>query len=139
MGTMKKKKKKRTAPKTALKRIQRLPKAKIWLETCSYNGKQLVHAYAKKFHTGLKVSITELRLLGMSISDEYEQAVKRSLAEQAEQKRIKKENKLHAHPDFIEQNDHFAYIVGYTAGGAPYGLTWDELDDEERQLYQKLN
>ena len=24
----------------------------------------------------------------------------------------------------------FAFIAGYTSGGAPYGITWDELDPE---------
>ncbi|MBR1710045.1 MAG: hypothetical protein IJ719_14660 [Clostridia bacterium] len=26
----------------------------------------------------------------------------------------------------IESDEYFAYIVGYTAGGAPYGITWEE-------------
>jgi len=26
----------------------------------------------------------------------------------------------------IESDDTFAYIAGYTSGGAPYGITWEE-------------
>ena len=26
-----------------------------------------------------------------------------------------------------EYDEYFAYIAGYTSGGAPYGLTWEEL------------
>ncbi|MFB6367217.1 hypothetical protein ACFCP7_24845 [Paenibacillus elgii] len=26
----------------------------------------------------------------------------------------------------IEQDDHFYFIAGYTEGGAPYGVTWEE-------------
>lgn len=31
-----------------------------------------------------------------------------------------------------ESDEHFAYIAGYTAGGAPYGVTWEEMDALER-------
>ena len=38
----------------------------------------------------------------------------------------------------------FAYIAGYTPGGAPYGVTWEEVGidsdlpfDEKVQLYMK--
>ncbi len=27
----------------------------------------------------------------------------------------------------LEQDDRFFYIVGYTSGGAPYGVTWEEM------------
>jgi hypothetical protein len=26
-------------------------------------------------------------------------------------------------------DDHFAYIAGHTSGGAPFGTSWEELDD----------
>ena len=28
-------------------------------------------------------------------------------------------------------DDDFAYIAGWTSGGAPYGVTWDEMPDAE--------
>lgn len=31
-----------------------------------------------------------------------------------------------------ESDDHFAYIAGYTSGGAPYGITWEEHEDIDR-------
>ena len=33
----------------------------------------------------------------------------------------------------ICQNDTFFYIAGYTSGGAPYGVTWQEMGLEPRQ------
>ena len=34
----------------------------------------------------------------------------------------------------MEQDDRFFFITGYTSGGAPYGITWEEMaeriDDE---------
>ena len=40
-----------------------------------------------------------------------------------------------------DQNDEFFFIAGYTSGGAPYGVTWEEmglnpwesLDDEQEE------
>lgn len=31
-----------------------------------------------------------------------------------------------------DSDEHFAYIAGYTAGGAPYGVTWEEMEAVER-------
>mgnify|MGYP007086047993 FL=1 len=28
----------------------------------------------------------------------------------------------------IEQDDTFFFIAGYTSGGAPYGITWEEME-----------
>jgi hypothetical protein len=30
-----------------------------------------------------------------------------------------------------ESDEHFAYIVGYTEGGFPYGITWEEMREME--------
>lgn len=29
--------------------------------------------------------------------------------------------------DCAEQDSSFYYIAGYTSGGAPYGITWEEM------------
>jgi hypothetical protein len=31
---------------------------------------------------------------------------------------------------YPDSDDTFAYIAGYTAGGFPYGTTWEELGEE---------
>ncbi|MDQ2086148.1 hypothetical protein RBH29_06850 [Herbivorax sp. ANBcel31] len=28
----------------------------------------------------------------------------------------------------MNSDDRFYYIAGYTSGGAPYGITWEEMD-----------
>ncbi|MEO6520975.1 MAG: hypothetical protein ABIN91_04810, partial [Mucilaginibacter sp.] len=121
--------------KATLKRGNRLLKAKHWLTLTDLEGKALVHSYAKKFRTGLTDSIIDLRLLGVTITAEYEECVKRSVMELTKQKHKKREEKLNAHLDDSEQGHHFAYIAGYTGGGAPYGLAWDQPDEEERSMY----
>lgn len=32
-----------------------------------------------------------------------------------------------------DSDEHFAHIAGYTAGGAPYGVTWEEMEALERR------
>jgi len=131
MGTMKKKKKKGRPQKTTLKRVARLQRAKVWLGT--YTGKHLVKGYRKKYRTDLLTTITELRMLGVEINVAYEEAVKRSVADLAEQRRKLKEAKANELLPAVDQDDTFAYIVGYTSGGAPYGLTWAEMEDLEKE------
>jgi len=43
----------------------------------------------------------------------------------AEKKREREEQeRISKHAD---QSDQFFYIAGYTSGGAPYGVTWEEM------------
>ena len=62
----------------------------------------------------------------------------RSHAEIKELQRIRAERKVRTkrrrkrpckEPDspLIEQNDTFFFIAGYTSGGAPYGVTWEQM------------
>ena len=43
------------------------------------------------------------------------------------QKKVEREAKIREELGF-DQDEHFAFIVGYTSGGVPYGLTWEEWD-----------
>ena len=38
----------------------------------------------------------------------------------------------------IDQNDQFYFIAGYTSGGAPYGVTWEEMGLEPWQSLEDL-
>lgn len=43
----------------------------------------------------------------------------------------KKPNKLVIEQSATDNDEHFAYIAGYTEGGAPYGVTWEEMEAVE--------
>jgi hypothetical protein len=43
-------------------------------------------------------------------------------------KKPKKQAPDHLTPD---SDEHFAYIAGYTEGGVPYGVTWEEMEAAE--------
>ena len=44
----------------------------------------------------------------------------------------KRASRKHLEEVFPEQDDNFYFIAGYTSGGTPYGLTWDEARERER-------
>jgi len=105
---------------------QRLASARGWLH--DQKGKNVARAYRKHFGVDWATAFRELELLGIQIPSDYRENILKSVAASAEAKKRKKAEKLAALSD-IEQDEIFAYIAGYTDGGAPYGITWDECDD----------
>lgn len=104
----------------------RLKLAPKWLS--GYTGKNPVRGYARHFSVDLICAITEMRMSGYPVPFKYEVAVKRSIADRSLQKKMKREVKAaKANPqnDFIAGE--FAFIAGYTNGGAPFGISWEEM------------
>ena len=52
-------------------------------------------------------------------------AIKRARRRAKKKKLKKQQERLSALPDW--QDDRFFFIAGYTSGGAPYGVTWEEM------------
>jgi hypothetical protein len=106
-----------------LSRARRLQRAKRWLPT--YRGGNLVRGYRKWFGVSEVCAVVELRMLGVDIPDaRLEQAQRDEQARAAHRARRKAK---HAFVQSAgEWDDEFAFIAGYTEGGAPYGITWDE-------------
>ena len=108
-------------------RIQRLLHAKTWMK--KYTGKRIHHGYAKHFGVSKLCAVIELEMLGILFPPELKENVKRAEKDkkiQSEKWKLKKEENI------IESDYYFAYIAGYTSGGAPYGLSWEEIDDIEK-------
>jgi len=111
-------------------RKRRLDSAKHWLPT--YKGKNIIKGY--KNHYGLIwiCAIKELELLGVDLDPEYVQRFKitaknRLIARQ----RLKEGRKLgQEFEEFPDSDETFAFIAGYTPGGMPYGITWEEWEDQ---------
>ena len=135
--TMKKGKGK--AAKKKMKFADRKIKAEKWVaeyDDTPYGG-DIIKAYRKKFAVDRMKAVAELQMLGVSLTKEQierekaavrayqniQRAKKAKRKKSREQKRIQKDN-----PVFHEdQDDTFYYIAGYTSGGAPYGITWEEI------------
>ena len=61
--------------------------------------------------------------------------------ERLKQKRLQKEKKKREKYETIYEDcdDWFAFIAGYTSGGAPYGTTWEEMGiDPELPFEEKV-
>ena len=41
--------------------------------------------------------------------------------------RVKRKNRNPEEDPYEFMDDRFAFIAGYTSGGAPYGMTWEEM------------
>lgn len=133
------KKGKGKAAKKAMKFAERRPKAEKWV--AAYDGMlyggDIVKAYRKKFAVDRMKAVEELQLLGVSLTKEQIDREKAAVkayqeiqrAKKAKRKRIRQQKKMEKDtPLFFEdQDDTFYYIAGYTSGGAPYGVTWEEM------------
>jgi hypothetical protein len=123
-------KNKRQPAKRTQPRSRRLLKGEKWIG--SYNGKNIVRGYAKHFRVDLLCAIKELRLLGIMITEQHEQAVEQTLAGQASQKKLREEQKASLAAGALgDSNDDFAFIVSYTSGGAPYGVRWEDMPPDQ--------
>lgn len=126
----KKKRKPNPGPhRKRMKRAQRLQSAQSWLPT--YEGKDIVKGYRKRYGVDWQCAFAELEMLGVEIDPERKASTLQTVERQAEIQRQKKlERAAEQASEFGWPQDHnFAMIMGYTSGGAPYGITWDEWED----------
>lgn len=110
-------------------RKHRLRSAKDWIKT--YSGNSIVKGYSKKYSVNKLCAIKELRMIGVEISEEYENQLKQSieaLKNQRQQRKDKKEQELKL-LSAVDCDENFAFIAGYTSGGCAYGITHEEMDE----------
>ncbi|MFD1675376.1 hypothetical protein [Alicyclobacillus fodiniaquatilis] len=112
-----------------MNRAARLQFAKSWLPI--YTRNHLIRSYRKRFGVDLTCAITELGILGVQLDDTHVKQLYQS--EQArlnvrQRTKLKRQCALETNlwPD---SDDHHSVIIGYTSGGMPYGLAWDEVND----------
>ncbi len=110
----------------AARRAARIRMARKWLP--SYTGTDLVRDYRKVFKIDVLTALNDLVKIGALTPEQAE--VKRQ-AEQKRQEQLRREREaktqLSIYDRFPDSDDHFYFIVGYTSGGAPYGVTWEEM------------
>lgn len=111
-----------------MSRPARLASARAWLE--HYEGKHILRSYRKRYGTCQVTTAIELRMLGYPIAAERIAEIKRRVAIQAENKRRSREAKVDRMEG--ERDAVFAFIAGHTSGGAPYGVTWEELKEARK-------
>jgi len=110
-----------------LSRDGRLNAAKQWLS--EYEGKNIVKGYSRHFAVNSLCAVAELEMLGLTFDAAYIEQLKKAEEQRAIQnqrrRELKKEKELETL--YPESDENFYYIAGYTSGGAPYGITWEEM------------
>lgn len=121
----------KNSTKQTLKKNQRLSKARKWYKIHK-EDKHLLRNYRKAFHVDVFSAISDLKAIGVHFDDSYVESVKKSEQGRIESRRLKKLQK-EEEESLFESDETFAYIVGYTSGGAPYGITWEEWEEIEKR------
>lgn len=113
-------------------RQQRLKEARVWYPEQHFDeDSHIVKAYRKRFQVNRVCAMRELCMLGMLPAGK-QKAYKEQLAARARKMEEKKKARMAAKKfkaisleDY--QDGNFYFIAGYTSGGAPYGITWEEM------------
>ena len=149
-------------PNKKYKDLKQKQKAKIadwmFLETNRFfkeNGKLPVEGeiealaksiYEKICSLAIQVPYEELLKEYIKKLPRYAERVKeKGAAETVEEKKEKpvvktakkRRKKIETLTEEIEQDETFYYIAGYTSGGAPYGVTWEEMEEVETVMEQR--
>jgi hypothetical protein len=110
-----------------LNRAQRLRAAPKFF--AGYTGKDLVRGYRQWFRIDRLCAMLELNALGVAIPESDIERQKVAIAAKA-RARVRQDADTEA--DYLmasSPHSLFAVIAGYTSGGAPYGITWEEMEN----------
>ena len=102
----------------------RLKCGRDWIK--SYRGKNIISGYARWFGVDKICAINELKKMNVIIPQDIETQIRKSIEARV---KLKYNRKKQIELKSIGENDadeNFAFIVGYTSGGMPYGLKHSE-------------
>ena len=131
-------KRKRPLPPRTLRmdRHGRLLSARPWLATQRGRpAERIARSYRKRFGVDWACAIAELSALGISFDPKWREQLARTLegARQAKARRKAARTETLSRTKFPESDETFAFIAGYTEGGAAFGVTWEEWEGIERR------
>ncbi|WP_045516688.1 hypothetical protein [Neobacillus niacini] len=114
-------------------RNARLQNAQKWAE--QYKGKNIAKGYSNWFGVDLLCAITELEMLGYKFKLSYKEQIQQSLITRRIQiERRKRKEQIENYEDGT-----FYFIEGYTLNGVSYGITQEELEEDEDIPRQSKN
>ncbi len=116
-----------------LSRSERLRAGKAWVS--QWKGKNIIKEYAQHFGVDRLCAVGDLKSLlrsGVRIDPVEADRVNRKVAHQQRQRAARRREKLNKQPEqlLVESDERFADIVGRTAWGFPFGVTWEEMGEE---------
>lgn len=130
------------------RRVKRLASGARWLTNKNLSDEgQLIYKYRCRYKVDKYCAIADLCELH-AFSPEREERYRRYLKNrqayfQQAAKKKRREKELRAMLD-PEQDEWSFYIAGYTSGGAPYGITWEQaysygcIDETEYDSHRLL-
>ena len=120
--------KKKTLTKAERKET-RLRKGKQWLLTYTGSPKKMNKHYRERFHVDAVTAAKDLQELGVNYTQEQLDQIKQAEEQRLRQRRMEREAKERERLGELYEDcdDRFAFIAGYTDGGAPYGVMWEEV------------
>ena len=112
-------------------RRQRLKEARDWYPEQHFAAdSHIVKAYKKRFSVDNNCAMRELVMLGV-LPPEKSKAYQGLLAAKDKRRAEKREAKKNPIVDVSPfQDENFFFIAGYTSGGAPYGVTWEQARED---------
>jgi hypothetical protein len=123
--------------KTTPTKQSRLAKGKAFI--ASYNGKHIITGYSRRFKVDKICAIKELKILGVEFPAGHEQQVINSYNQLVEERKERKRQKAEAekmeneNPLIygLDYDETYSLIMGFTSGGAAYGITHEEISMDE--------
>ncbi len=111
-----------------LRRASRLESAKHWIPT--YVGKNIIRGYQNWYGVDIQCAVYELKMLKIKIDEQYVSRVLEAMTHRlvAKKRNLEKKAEGASLLDWCDSDENFYYIAGYTPGGAPYGITWEEAE-----------
>jgi len=120
----------------------RLRKGKQWLLTYTGSPKKMNKHYRERFHVDAVTAAKDLQELGVNYTQEQLDQIKQAEEQRLRQRRMEREAKERERLAELYEDcdDRFAFIAGYTDGGAPFGVMWEEVGiDPGLPFEEKVN
>jgi hypothetical protein len=120
-----------------MKQAQRLQSARVWLLEHAGREPPRIGASYRRWHgVDWLCAIEELSRSGVKFDAQWTERLKRNLEGQQRARAAKRAAEASA-KNLIgygeDWDENFAFIAGYTSGGFPYGVTWEEMEIVEQQ------
>ncbi len=128
---------KRKAKKKLKGRERRLEKAPGRVAAERGKPANVIRRYRRYFGVDRECAISEIQALGFEFDPQYLLRSRESMSRNA--RKQKKHTPIERWEFDVYRgieptsDDTYAYIAGYTSGGAAFGVTWEEMDEQCRR------
>lgn len=108
------------------RRAERLRKGRQW--AVSYEGSHIIRDYSERFKVDVLCAMDDLGKIGVLEPEKLEAMKQAEIQRREKRKQDREKRRLQEFYDSFPASDNRFYcIIGYTSGGAPYGVTWEEM------------